>query len=187
MPRGVGDRRREAEGQRGRLLKGYLAAVWGVGGVLLLLLTAVFRLTPMALNTFSHPLDWYHWVTLVLFVTFMLYTEGYRGFQLGFSPRVAARAKHLSDYPHTILAVLAPLFCMGLIHATSRRLISSWILVLAIVGFVVAVQFLEQPWRGIVDLGVVLGLTWGVISIVCYTHMAYRSEDFGFPADLPSE
>ena len=41
--------------------------------------------------------------------------------------------------------------------------------VLALVGIVILViiiRQLDQPWRGIVDAGVVIGLVWGALSIV---------------------
>ena len=50
------------------------------------------------------------------------------------------------------------LFALGL---------QSWqVLVALIAGIVIVVKSLSQPWRGIVDLGVVLGLSWGAIAVV---------------------
>ena len=71
---------------------GTLGAFWGLAGVSLLLGSAVYRLTLVSVEALSHELLWYHWMALVLNVLFMAYSEGYQGFQLGFSPRVAARA-----------------------------------------------------------------------------------------------
>ena len=62
---------------------------------LLLLGSAVYRLTPIALDALSSPLEWRHWTVLAAVLFFMAYAEGYRAFQLGFSPRVAARARYL--------------------------------------------------------------------------------------------
>ena len=39
----------------------------------------------------------------------------------------------------------------------------SWFMVFAIFVLVVIVRALPQPWRGIVDGGVVVGLLWGVV------------------------
>jgi hypothetical protein len=36
---------------------------------------------------------------------------------------------------------------------------------LAIVGLVLLVGMLPQPWRGIVDAGVVVGLGWGIVAL----------------------
>ncbi len=139
----------------------------------------------MAWDTFSYSLTWGHWAALVLFAVFMLYSEGYRGFQTGFSPRVAARARYLKDHPRLHHVLLAPLFCMGLVHATTRRRIVSMSLVVAIVILVLLVQQLAQPWRGIVDIGVVLGLSWGLVSLVAFTFRAFGPRDLDIPTDVP--
>jgi len=48
----------------------------------------------------------------------MLYSEGYKGFQKGYSPRVAARGHYLRDHSTLLRAILAPLFCMGFFHSS---------------------------------------------------------------------
>ena len=65
-----------------------------------------------------------------------------------------------------VIALLAPAFAMGWFYATRRRLLVSWILTVGIVTLVLIVHGMAQPWRGIVDAGVVVGLTWGMVSIV---------------------
>ena len=45
------------------------------------------------------------------------------------------------------------------------------------VAIVVFVRMLAQPWRGIIDAGVVLGLAWGVVSIVYYVVRAMSRLD----------
>ena len=167
-------------------MTGALSAAWGVGGVLLLIGSAIYRLTPLALGAFSESLGGLHWLILVLWVAFMVYSEGYRGFQRGFSPRVAARARYLKENPRLLYAVLAPFHCMGLVQATRRRLVGSWLLVLMIVALVIAVQRLEQPWRGIVDAGVVAGLGWGFVSLLYFTYRAFTQETFSYPIDVPN-
>lgn len=62
--------------------------------------------------------------------------------------------------------VLAPLYSMGLVHATKKRKIVSWSVTLGVAAIVAAVKRLPYPWRNIVDAGVVVGLTWGSLSIV---------------------
>ena len=44
----------------------------------------------------------FHWAALIFSVVFMSYTEGYKGFHLGFAPRVVIRANYLKDNPHII-------------------------------------------------------------------------------------
>ena len=55
---------------------------------------------------------------------------------------------------------------MGLIHATKKRKIVSWSVTIGVAAIVAAVKRLPYPWRNIIDAGVVVGLTWGSLSIV---------------------
>jgi xanthine/uracil permease len=55
---------------------------------------------------------------------------------------------------------------MGLFHATKKRVIVSWSVTLGVAAIVAAVKKLPYPWRNIVDAGVVVGLTWGSVSII---------------------
>lgn len=164
---------------------GKFGAFWGIAGVSLLLGRAVISLSGMALAAFSEPFKWYHWVTLVVVLFFMAYSEGYKAFQKGFSPRVAARARYLQQNPKTLHVVLAPLFCMGFIHATKRRKITSICVLAGIVVLILLVRLASQPWRGIIDVGVVVGLTWGLISLWYFTFQAFTNPAFDHPADTP--
>jgi len=166
---------------------GTLAAIWGVAGVVLLLSSAVYRLSFPAVATFSYPLGPRHWLALAVSIVTMGFSEGYRGFQQGFSPRVAARARYLRNHPRALHALLAPLFCMGYFHAVRRRKIVSFSVTAGIVVLVVLVRALVQPWRGIVDLGVVLGLVWGIVSILPFAAAALTAEDFGYSPDVPDD
>ena len=164
---------------------GILGALWGLAGVSLLLGSAVYRLTLVSAEAFSHELEWYHWMALVLNVLFMAYSEGYRGFQQGFSPRAAARARYLKDHPRISHALLAPLFCMGYFYATGKRKIVSIALTVGILILIVMVRLLPQPWRGIVDVGVVFGLTWGLISLFAFIPGAFASGRFPYSPEVP--
>ena len=110
----------------------------------------------------------FHWAALIFSVVFMAYTEGYKGFHHGFAPRVVIRANYLKDNPHIIHIILAPLFCMGYIHATRKRKVISIGLTLMIICFILVAPMLPQPWRGIIDAGVVVGLSIGIISIIYF-------------------
>jgi hypothetical protein len=145
---------------------GKLAAIWGVGGVVALLVQAIHRLVPFALEpledgTMTPP----QWACYVGFAAFNAYAEGYRGFQRSFSPRVVARAFHLARHPRPLSVALAPVYCMAMFHARRRRLIAAWLLLALIVLVVIGVRHLSQPWRGIIDAGVVIGLAWGTLSL----------------------
>jgi hypothetical protein len=141
-------------------------AVWGIAGVILLLGSAVYRLFPLAVSAFSTPFSWLHWLAFTGCILFMAYSEGYKAFQLQFSPRVMARALYLRDHPRAFHIIFSPLFCMGYFHATRRRQMISYSVTVGIIALVVAVRHLPQPWRGIIDAGVVVGLIWGIASLI---------------------
>ncbi len=165
-----------------------LAFLWGIGGVIALLSFAVVRLSRYALEMELASLTPLHWLALLFSICFMAYSEGYRGFYLQFSPRVVRRASFLGSRsrPHELL--LAPLFCMGYFHATRPRLIATYALTLMIISFVILVPMLPQPWRGIIDVGVVVGLAMGILSICYFVIMEWRGDSSngispGFPDD----
>jgi len=138
---------------------------WGISGVLLLLLFAIYRLAPMALALQDLPMSLLHWLTLAFSITYMAYAEGYKGFHRAFAPRIVVRARYLADNPRLLHVLLAPLFCMGYIYATKKRQLLSFALTIMILCFVLIAGLMPQPWRGILDAGVVVGLTLGVVSI----------------------
>lgn len=160
--------------------------LWGIAGVLALLVQAIYRLTPYAVDAIRGPLRPFEIAVLVAWVGINAYSEGHRGFHKMFSPRVIARARALDADPRPLFVVLAPLYCMGLIHATRKRLIVSWVLTLGIVAIVIAVRMLEQPWRGIVDAGVVVGLAWGVVSILYFLARALGGHEMPVSPDVPA-
>jgi hypothetical protein len=57
---------------------------------------------------------------------------------------------------------------MGYIHATRKRKVISIGLTLMIICFILVAPMLPQPWRGIIDAGVVAGLSIGIISIIYF-------------------
>ena len=161
-------------------------ACWGVLGVLALLSQAIIRLTPIALEPiFANALSNQHIALYTAWVLFNLYAEGYKGFQRGFSPRIVARAFHLGRHPSFPAWLLAPLYCMGYFGATKRRMIVSWTITLAVVALVVVVRYVAQPYRGIIDGGVVLGLLWGAVAIAVFFLRALRGYEQPAPIDLP--
>jgi hypothetical protein len=163
---------------------GTWAAAWGILGVSALLGWAIARLGLVAGRALSAPLTAGQWAALVAVVLAMAFFEGYRGFQQSFSPRCAARARHLALNPTPVRAVLAPLFCMGFIGASRARRVAMVVLTAAITIMVALVSRLSQPWRGIVDAGVVVGLTWGVVTLWIYTARAFSARGLEFPADV---
>jgi len=146
---------------------------------------AIYRLTPLAIDAFRTGLSAGQWALTAAFTLFMAYSEGYRGFQMRFSPRTAARIRYLRDCPAPLRSLLAPLFAMGFFHARRRTQITAWALTTGVVILVVLVQRLEQPWRGIVDTGVVLGLSWGVLSLSWSIVQALTCREFAPSPEVP--
>lgn len=150
-------------------MRAKLVATWGVGLVLLLLASALYRLTPLALSPLRDgSLGWGLGAVYALWVVFNAYAEGWRGFHKKFSPRVVARAFHLGAHPRPLHVVLALPFCMSLFYTTKRQRIVSWTFTLVLTGVILWVRSLSQPWRGIIDGGVVVGLGLGVLSILYF-------------------
>jgi hypothetical protein len=137
-------------------------------GVVLLFGQAIARLGARAVEAHEMPLDALEISVSVGWVLVNAYAEGYRAFQRRFSPRVVARALHLARNPRPLFVVFAPLFCMAFFHATRRARTIAWattILVLCLIGLL---RHAPQPWRGIVDGGVVIALGWGAAAIVVF-------------------
>ncbi len=139
-----------------------LAFAWGAGGFLALLAWAVARLGPLVSDSLALPWAWFHWVLFALNLVLMAWFEGYRGFQQNYAPRFAARCEYLYRRATPLQVLIAPLVCMGFVHAPKRRMITAWALSGGIVLVVLLYRQLPQPWRGILDAGVLLGLAWGM-------------------------
>lgn len=163
---------------------GWVGALWGGLGVSFLLGFAIWRLAPMAWTALEMDLGIGHWIALVVWVLFMGVAEGYRGFQKAFSPRVAARCRYLRDNPTWLRVLTAPIFAMGFYGATRKRRITAFALTSGIILLVVLVHQLDQPWRGIVDAGVVIGLGWGLVSLVIYWFQAMTRADFSTDPEI---
>lgn len=164
-----------------------LGFAWGVLGVVAILLLAIRRISPRIIELQFSALTPLQWALMVVFVIYMLYAEGYRGFHCNFAPRVVLRASHLYKNYRTLALLLAPLYCMGFFYATRRRVITSCLVTAAIIVVVVLVTLLPQPWRGIIDAGVVAGLGFGILSIGYYVLNYLRGDKPArVSADLPA-
>ena len=154
---------------------GWLGAIWGLFGVVAMLAFAVYRLFLISLEAFDLPLNWIHWTLLIGNTLFMAYSEGYKGFQKSFSPKVADRARDLIDNPRLLPILLAPLYCMHFFDSTRRQLMTTYLLTVAIVVLIIVFHRLDQPWRGLLDAGVVVGLSWGIVTIMISTVKAFTT------------
>jgi len=165
---------------------GALGAVWGFLGVNALIGYAIFRLTPRAWEALQSDLSLFQWIVVALWLGFMLVAEGYRGFQKKFSPRTAARVRYLSSHPTWQRVLLAPPFCMGYFHADRKTRIVSISLTLGIICLVILVSFAPHPWRGIIDVGVVAGLVWGLATFWWFTWKAFTDPGFAHSPHTPN-
>ncbi len=143
-----------------------LAQTWALLGFCLLLGYAVFRLFGHFQDSWNLEYHWYHWILLVVNTVFMAYSEGYKGFQNSYSIKFAGRLKQLETTPSTLKLLLAPLFCMNYFATAKKDMILSYVLTVAIIVLVIVFSFIPQPWRGILDVGVVVGLTYGIIATI---------------------
>lgn len=153
-------------------------------GFFLLLGFAIYRLALATLPAFDYSLSLLQWSLLLGNIGFMAYSEGYKGFQLHYSPRFAARLRHLYLQPSLIKALLAPLFCMGYFAATTKRLRVTYILTVMIIALVIVFRLLPQPWRGILDAGVVVGLSWGIIATIYWCYRGLTDPQFDIDPEV---
>ncbi|MDE0659670.1 MAG: hypothetical protein OXI79_08495 [Gammaproteobacteria bacterium] len=166
---------------------GLVGAAWGLAGLTGLLVFAVYRLADVVVAGIEWPWAWQHVAVAGVNAAFMAWSEGWRGFQRSFSPRVAARLKWLRDHPSIGRVAFAPLFAMGYFGATRERLIGIYCLTGGIVVLIVFVHLLPQPWRAALDIGVVLGLTWGVVSTLVCAWRALGSETYHVEPGIPGD
>lgn len=140
---------------------------WGVLGVMALLSSGVWRVFPHALEPVITPggLNLFQGVLYVACILFNAWTEGYKAFQKMIAPRVLVRAQWLTDHPDRVHPLLIPVFVGGFFAMQKRALIVRYVFLVLIIGVIVGMKFMPQPWRGIIDAGVVVGLGWGVVAM----------------------
>ena len=165
------------------------AAAWGVFGVAALLANATYRLAPRAAEamTWEEGLTTWQIAVTVTWLVFNLYAEGYRAFHQRFCPRVIARARYLATNPTRLRVIFAPFFCMALFHATRRAKIAAWIVMFMVIALVIIIRQVPQPWRGIIDVGVVAALAWGLTSLLYYAFLAAMGRAVEVDPQLPPE
>jgi hypothetical protein len=167
---------------------GAVAAFWGVGFHVALLIVAVTQLLRAALSGLAaaDPAP-STWMLSAASVAVLCYFQGYRGFQRGFSRLVVARAAHLSRHPTPWHALVAPLHVCGLVHATARRRVATAAIFVVMPALAVGVSRLPEPLHAAIDLGVAAGLTWGLAAMVWLASRAAAGRPPGSPLDLPGE
>lgn len=150
------------------------AAAWGVLGVVLMLAEALMRLTRLAWEGVVVQFQPLPFAVAVAWCLINAYAEGYRGFQKRFVPQALDRAFSI-DPSSVAEVVLAPLKVLGLWRTDAKAMRRAWIMVLGISALVFAVKQLAQPWRGVIDAGVVVGLGWGTVALVVGLVMRLRA------------
>ena len=143
------------------------AAIWGAMGLVALLGYAIVRLASVVADGMGHHWGWQHIAVAAGNTVFMAWSEGYRGFQLRFSPRSAARVKWLAQHANAMQTLLAPLFVMGYFGTTRRRMIGVYLLTGFILAAIAVIHGLAQPWRAALDIGVVVGPCLGPRDFPC--------------------
>jgi len=149
--------------------------------------SAIFKLSLISSQLDVNNLSVFNWLVMLAWILFMAYFEGYKGFQKGFSPRVAARLYFLLENVTYKRLLLAPLFCLGFFDAERKRIIFIYCLTSAIFLIVRFVEQVPMPWRGILDVGVVVGLSWGLLSVTFYSIKAFAGRGFIFPNGVPKK
>lgn len=163
---------------------GSVGAIWGVCGALAILGYAVSKMVRATSEAFSYDLNVWHYLVMAVWTFFMAYSEGYKGFQKGYSPRVASRAVYLRDKCTGLRLALAPFFCLGFFHAPRKRKITVVILVIGISLIVLLFKYIPQPWRGVLDFGVIIGLSWGIIATVIYFAKFWVAKEVTFDPEV---
>lgn len=161
-----------------------VGAIWGVFGVMLLLGFAIYRLTPFALELFQYQLNIWQVLAMIIWCVIMVYSEGYKAFGRQFAPRVVARAQYVSRQGNWLQVLLAPVFCIGYFGAPVKRIIISIALIVGIIALILLVHFVPQPWRGIIDVGVIFGLACGIFYLGYYAYKAMRQQDYVIDPDV---
>jgi hypothetical protein len=107
-------------------------------------------------------------------LAFFVYYEAYKGFYKGFSPVLVRRTMAIDAGSPLYVHVFGPFFVGGFFDGTRRRLAVSWGLVLAIGLLGVGTVRAGYPWRYLIDLGVGVGLSLGVLSMFYFTYLAAK-------------
>ena len=154
------------------------AAIWGAMGLVALLGYAIVRLASVVADGMGHHWGWQHIAVAAGNTVFMAWSEGYRGFQLRFSPRSAARVKWLAQHANAMQTLLAPLFVMGYFGTTRRRMIGVYLLTGFILAAIAVIHGLAQPWRAALDIGVVVGLAWGLVTFLAALRRTLNTAGF---------
>lgn len=144
--------------------------LWGAGAVVLSLLDAIYRLSKfvregMHLGLLTPAML----LATLLWTVVIVYYEGVRGFRDALAPRMAARLWLLAQRNNRgdwLTKLLAPAHALSLFDSSTKRKRISWALLLFVIAMILVVRKLPQPYRAVIDVGVVLALAYGAWCIV---------------------
>ena len=162
-----------------------LSVIWAIVVVLGVLLFAVFRLAQHSWVALQMPLGWLEYSVLLINTLFMAYSEGYKGFHLSFAPRFAARVKYVYQQGQGVQLWLSPLFCFGYFGTTKAKQVVAFALTILLICVIVLMGYMPQPWRGVVDAGVVVGLSIGVLSMLYWLLQEYKQLAYLHSPEVP--
>ena len=145
-------------------------------GVAALFVDASVQLGRRGIATMRAGLEPLEWLALVLLLVAFVYGEGVRALARRWVPRMIDRARELGPRAHAHHRWLAPMYAMSLIGAPASTRAKAWLGVALIVGAVLVVRSLPEPWRGIVDFAVAAALLVGLAAIVAGVMRAKRTE-----------
>ena len=162
---------------------GRAAYLWGVAGVLALLVKAAISLGGRGLETLRAGLGPGHLAVLLLLTAVFVYGEGHRALQRKWVPHVVRRLETLRARGTLTERILAPLYGMSLVGAPARMVTRAWLGVAAIIVAVLVVRAFPEPWRGIVDFAVAAALAWGSLALLAQGWRAFRGSGLPRPVD----
>lgn len=155
----------------------FLGPGWAIVGFSALMLWAIYRLALISIEALQMSLGPLAWTLLIANTLFMAWSEGYRGFQQAYSPRFAQRVARLSKRNTPVDTLLAPFFAMGYYGAERKRMLTTYLLTAMLVVLIIVFHQIPQPWRGILDAGVVVGLSWGTLATWWHCYLALSGKN----------
>jgi len=165
--------------------------IWGFTGVLCLFGNAMRKMAPYALQPFTQGMSPTAWFAYATFTGFMVLVKGYLVLHRKFCPLVVKRALLLGSAKdckkRLVHIALAPIFSMGLFHATRKRKIAGWATLSFIVILVTSIKRLPYPWRQIVNGGVFSALLTGACSIMYYVLGEILGTNISVDPALPTD
>ena len=169
-------------------MKRTIAAVWGVAGVIILFSPpssvwfgpqqTLLMLSSIGITGSSWCWSWLSWFTWKATV------PSKRDFHRGLQQErvISGRTIHLCTH-YLRRSSAWPIF----MHRKEESSVSGSSVTAGIIVLVLLMRFLPQPWRGIIDAGVVMGLSWGLVALLVFSIQALTLDTFDHSPDVPEQ